>query len=127
MKGETMREEGIDVEVLQDDLFGKNSLSSFFDLMMSTESSEKIEMGNIAMILLNEYERNIEEVIDFITKHLGIIEIQRKHTKPFSDGYGKIIGIKFTASKLLNEALEDKKPGSDLTVEIRPVKDNKVK
>jgi hypothetical protein len=115
-----MKEENVDVLDLEDELYYSDSLPDFLNLMIATEEPVKVEIGEISKILFQRYRENISEVVEFIHRQLGRIEIQRESRDPFSVKPGRIIGIKFTASKLLNEVLRERESKSDLIIQVRP-------
>lgn len=118
-----MGEDTIEFSITEDVGRSMSDMDSFFNILNATEFDEPtiVDIACTGKTLVNSVSERVDEACEFIQDILGNIEIIREWSPLPGSGPGRIVGVKFTASKILNEVLKEGGFNKDLGVKIGPV------
>ena len=118
--GDTMK-----FDILDDIDMCMVDIRSFFNILNATDWNEPtvVDIAGTGKTLSNTVSERVADVCSFVQKTLGRIEIIRAWSPLPEYNPGEIVGLKLTASGILNEVLREHYGlEKDVILEIKPVK-----
>ena len=104
-----MERETMKFDVIDDLSMCMIDVSSFFNILKSTDWNDSVivDIAGTGKTLQLDMSKRVNKVCEFVQKFLGRIEIRRTWSAVVGSGPGKIVAVKFTASKILNKVLKE--------------------